>query len=74
MEKPVAWVVLHLKENSCEGEENFGLELSNVWVEKYPLIVVPFSRQKLQRKDWVASLKGKARIQKSYDNFFWKLS
>jgi KUP system potassium uptake protein len=38
-----------LKEIAINEEENFGLEESNVWVEKYPLIVSPVKNLSLKR-------------------------
>lgn len=38
-----------LKNIAVREEENFGLEQSNVWVEKYPLIVSPFKNVSLKR-------------------------
>jgi KUP system potassium uptake protein len=38
-----------LKENTLSEEKNFGLDLSNVTVEKFPLIVAPITRIKLRR-------------------------
>lgn len=39
-----------LKKISVREEENFGLEASNVWVEKYPLVVSPLNAINLQRR------------------------
>jgi len=39
-----------LKKRAVVKEENFGLELSNVWVEKYPLIVSPVKNLSLIRR------------------------
>ena len=38
-----------LKTIAVREEENFGLEQSNVWVEKYPLIVSPVKNLSLKR-------------------------
>jgi KUP system potassium uptake protein len=38
-----------LKEFSVSEEKGFGLEQSNVVVEKFPLVVAPFSKLKLSR-------------------------
>ena len=38
-----------LKEISLSEEKNFGLDLSNVTVEKFPLIVAPLAKLKLRR-------------------------
>lgn len=40
----------NLRYLSIKDYVNFGLDESNLIVEKYPLIVVPFERQKLKRK------------------------
>jgi KUP system potassium uptake protein len=42
-------VYFWLKELSVSEERNFGLEQSNVMVEKFPLVVAPVSKLKLQR-------------------------
>ena len=39
----------HLKEYSISEEKGFGLEQSNVITEKFPLVVAPVSKLKLQR-------------------------
>ena len=38
-----------VKEISLSEEKGFGLEQSNVTVEKFPLIVAPVSKMKLKR-------------------------
>jgi KUP system potassium uptake protein len=38
-----------LKELSVSEERSFGLEQSNVAVEKFPLVVAPVSKLKLKR-------------------------
>jgi KUP system potassium uptake protein len=38
-----------LKEVSLSEEKGFGLDVSNVTVEKFPLIVAPVSKLKLKR-------------------------
>jgi KUP system potassium uptake protein len=38
-----------LKELSVSEERSFGLEQSNVTVEKFPLVVAPVSKLKLNR-------------------------
>jgi KUP system potassium uptake protein len=40
----------NLKKIAVREEENFGLELSNVWVEKYPLVVSQMEAISLQRR------------------------
>ena len=40
----------NLKYFSVKESENFGLEESNLIVEKYPLIVVPFTSKNIIRK------------------------
>jgi len=42
-------VYFHLKELSVSEEKGFGLEQSNVSTEKFPLVVAPVSKLKLQR-------------------------
>lgn len=39
-----------LKKIAVNEEENFGLEISNVWVEKYPLVVSPVESIFLKRR------------------------
>ena len=45
-------VYFWLKELSVSEERSFGLEQSNVVVEKFPLVVAPVSKLKLKRV-WV---------------------
>jgi KUP system potassium uptake protein len=40
-----------LKERSLSEERGFGLDVSNVTVEKFPLIVAPVTNLKLKRVD-----------------------
>lgn len=49
-EKLVMKVYFGLKEVSLSEEKNFGLDTSNVVVEKFPLIVSPVSNMKLKRR------------------------
>ncbi|RYY67122.1 MAG: potassium transporter Kup, partial [Chitinophagaceae bacterium] len=48
-EEIIIKVYFYLKELSVSEERNFGLEQSNVMVEKFPLVVAPVSKLKLQR-------------------------
>ncbi len=48
-EEIIMKVYFYLKELSVSEERNFGLEQSNVLVEKFPLVVAPVSKLKLQR-------------------------
>ena len=48
-EKVVMNVYFALKEVSLSEERGFGLDQSNVKVEKFPLIVAPVTRLKLKR-------------------------
>jgi KUP system potassium uptake protein len=48
-EKVVMNVYFALKEVSLSEERGFGLDPSNVKVEKFPLIVAPVTRLKLKR-------------------------
>ncbi len=38
-----------VKKIAVREDENFGLERSNVWVEKYPLIMSPVKNLSLKR-------------------------
>jgi KUP system potassium uptake protein len=49
MEKVIMQVYFWVKEISLSEEKGFGLQQSNVVVEKYPLIVAPASKLKLKR-------------------------
>jgi KUP system potassium uptake protein len=49
LERMVMRIHFWLKEISLSEEKNFGLDLSNVTVEKFPLIVSPVTKLKLRR-------------------------
>jgi KUP system potassium uptake protein len=49
LERLVMRIHFGLKQISLSEEKNFGLDLSNVTVEKFPLIVAPVSNLKLRR-------------------------
>jgi KUP system potassium uptake protein len=49
LERMVMRIHFWLKEISLSEEKNFGLDLSNVTVEKFPLIVSPVAKLKLRR-------------------------
>lgn len=49
IERLVMKIYFWLKEHSLSEEKAFGLDLSNVTVEKFPLIVAPVSNLKLKR-------------------------
>jgi KUP system potassium uptake protein len=49
MERIIMHLYFWIKEISLSEEKGFGLQQSNVVVEKYPLIVAPISRVKLKR-------------------------
>ena len=49
LEKLIMKLHFIIKDKSLNEERGFGLEQSNVTVEKFPLIVAPFSKLKLQR-------------------------
>jgi KUP system potassium uptake protein len=49
IERLIMQVYFWVKEISLSEEKGFGLSLSNVVVEKYPLIVAPVSKLKLTR-------------------------
>ena len=49
IENMIMKIYFWLKELSLSEEKGFGLEQSNVSVEKFPLIVAPVSRLKLTR-------------------------
>ena len=49
LEKLIVKIHFWLKDKSLSEERGFGLEQSNVTVEKFPLIVSPVSKLKLTR-------------------------
>ena len=49
LERFIMRLHFRLKEITLSEERNFGLDLSNVTVEKFPLIVAPISSIKLRR-------------------------
>jgi KUP system potassium uptake protein len=49
MEHMVMKLYFWIKEVSVTEERSFGLEQSNVLTEKFPLVVAPVSKLKLQR-------------------------
>lgn len=49
IEEIVMKIYFYLKELSVSEERSFGLEQSNVMVEKFPLVVAPVSKLKLKR-------------------------
>ena len=49
MERIIMHLYFWIKEISLSEEKGFGLQQSNVSVEKYPLVVAPSSKFKLNR-------------------------
>jgi KUP system potassium uptake protein len=49
LERVVMKIYFWLKDHSLSEEKGFGLDLANVTVEKFPLIVAPVTNLKLKR-------------------------